>query len=99
MNIRIPFKPGHVKNIVAGLIALEIVFVVIYAFDFISQHPYWQTCELYDLDRQANVPAWFSTTQLLFISLAAFVIAGNSSRTHTPSKPFFSTIGEGFIYL
>ena len=99
MNIRISLKPDHIKNIVVGLIALEVVFVIIYALDFISQHPSWQVCELFDLDREANVPAWFSAMQLLFIGLTAFVIADHSSRTHTPSKAFFNTIAVGFVYL
>jgi len=99
MNITIPLKTGHIPKIILSLIAIEILFSGIYLMDYLSGHPYWQLCELFDLDREFTIPAWFSTIQLFMIGLIALAIRGQKNYTVPPSIAAMTVFSLGFIYL
>ncbi len=99
MNIDIPIKTNTITKIILSLIGIEIMFVAIYAIDFVNVHPSWQFCELFDLDRESNIPTWFSTFQLLMIGLISLSVCIQKNYSLPPSKAGLLTFGAGFIYL
>jgi len=99
MNITVPLKAGHIPKIILSLIAIELLFLGIYIIDYLSGHPYWQLCELFDLDREFTIPAWFSTIQLFMIGLIALAIRGQRNFIAPPSNAAMTVFGLGFIYL
>jgi len=99
MNLTIPLKSGYILKIIFSLIAIELLFVGIYLIDYLSAHPYWQLCELFDLDREFTIPAWFSTIQLFILGLIALAMCSQNNYSLPPSKTAMTVFGLGFVFL
>lgn len=54
---------------------------------------------LFDMDREANLPAWFSGAILLVIGLVAVLISRLRESTPPPSRKFFGLTGLLFMFL
>lgn len=73
VQIRNPI-PGTVKIFLLA----DITIAVLYVLDNVLNHPFEILTRLIDLDAEANLPAWYSSSQILFLglllSLFAFIL-------------------------
>lgn len=68
---------SRVPWLISGLIAFEIFMVVIYlaSVTFSDSRFFIDTGRFWDLDEEANLPAWFSSTQIWAIAMMFGVLA------------------------
>jgi len=81
------------------LLFVEIILVMIYFTDFVCSSPNPRIHELFNLDKEANIPTWFSLIQLFLIGLIALMTAFNKKYSAPPSRRGLKLFGLGFIYL
>ena len=87
------------NKIFCGVIVCELILVVIYWIDALTGSQFETLHSLFDLDSEANIPAWFSSAQLLCVALAFWSRAlCQPSRIH-PSKTFFILAGCAALYV
>lgn len=58
--------------LIAAELALVLVDLTIYVFNFAIPKPFQQ---LFDLTLEANLPTWFSSTQLLVVGIVAMIVS------------------------
>src|SRR5688500_16471159 len=68
MMLQWKLEPRHLVWLLVSLIAVELVLVSIYAKMALATSPS-QIGVLFNLDEEANVPSWFSSTQLFAIGV------------------------------
>ena len=88
-----------VRWVFVALVAIELTIVAVNFLDWRFGMPSRLMHDLFYLDGEANIPAWFSSSQLLIagliVGLAAF--AGQSQRH--PSRLFFLVVAVGAVFL
>ena len=75
-----------VLEVVKIFLIADIMMVVLYVLDNLLGHPFSIVTRLVDLDGEANLPAWYSSSQILFLGLL-FALFALIMRHHRPS-PF-----------
>jgi hypothetical protein len=85
-------------EILTGSIICELLLVGIYWFDALTGGQFQLLHSLFDLDGEANIPAWFSSAQLLVVALAFWTHALRQPRSLRPSKTFFGLAGCAALY-
>ena len=90
---------GIANKILVGTIIFELVLVGVYWFDALSGGRYHLLHALFDLDGEANIPAWFSSAQLLFIALTFWNHARRQPLGMRPSRLFFIVAGCAAAYV
>ena len=86
-------------EIFLGAIICQFALVGMYWLDLFtgSQVPALHT--LFDLDGEGNIPAWFSSAQLLMVALTFWTHALRQPRHVRPSKGFFLLAGGVSLYV
>lgn len=86
------------RKILSTLIAIELLLVFIYWIDALTFESFPLLHNLFNMDGEANIPAWFSSMQLFIAGMICF---GNSSLTQKGERPskLFWRIGSGFLFL
>jgi len=87
------------NEILVGLILAELFLVTVYWFDIFSNGIFQPLHNLFDLDGEGNIPAWFSSAQLLTIALAFLTHALRQPWRSRPSKGFFGLAAFVALYL
>ena len=85
-------------EILTGTIVCELLLMAIYWFDVLSGGQFQLLHSLFDLDGEANIPAWFSSAQLMVVALAFWTHALRQPRGLRPSKAFFGFAGCAALY-
>lgn len=85
-------------RIVRPLLAIELLLVALYWLKILCGDPPLLN-PLCDLDGEANIPAWFSSAQLLTIAITLWT--ANRFRTDKllPSRWFLNLLATGFLLL
>jgi len=99
MDLKYSFTTQRATKTFIWLIIIELIFCAIYFTDFLLNEPNWRIHELFNLDEEANIPAWFSTIQLFMIGLIAVLTAQSQHYKSPPSKRGLTIFGLGFMYL
>jgi hypothetical protein len=99
MSLFCPNSSRDAFKVLVCLILCEIAFCGIYLADFLLDHPAWWIYELFSIDLEANIPAWFSTIQLFLIGFVFLFMGYRKGHTPPPSKLGTKIFGFGFIYL
>jgi len=99
MSFLCPIIAKDANKTLAVLISLEVLFCIIYLADFLLGQPSWWIHDLFDLDGETNIPAWFSTIQLFIIGYMILLIGCHDNHHPPPSKVGTNLIGLGFIFL
>jgi hypothetical protein len=91
------------KNICAAsilrtFILLELCLVFMYWIGFLLGEPNL-LLTLFDLDREANIPAWFSSSQLLLICLMTWLACLLHKTCERPSRLFLFITGTVFLLM
>ena len=90
---------GEVKRLIGWLIISELFLVLIYLCSAYAGNPSWHIQVLFDLDREANIPAWFSSMQLFAIGLVFLFVSCLRNFKIFTDKIFFKISGLVFIYF
>src|SRR5436190_18988841 len=77
-------------EIFASLVACQLLLVIIYWIDHFTGCSYHALHVLFDLDGEGNIPAWFSSAQLLVVALSFLTHLLRQPPAARPSKPFFA---------
>ncbi|HXD32947.1 MAG TPA: hypothetical protein VN643_17615 [Pyrinomonadaceae bacterium] len=85
-------------EILVGLILCELGLVGIYWLDIFSGGHFQALRTLFDLDGEGNIPAWFSSAQLLVVALAFLTHALRQPWGVRPSKGFFGLAACAALY-
>lgn len=82
---------GTIPDFVRLLLLADITMGALYILDTALGHPYWTFTRLVDLDREANLPTWYSSGQLLVLGLLLGVFAViRTNRRAIRSWPLFA---------
>lgn len=81
LSLRIHTRP--VLVVAGGLMVLVLVasFVLQLVAHFFGRDHIFGLLPLFNIDREANLAAWLSSTTMLLLALIAFCIAGSNQRT------------------
>jgi hypothetical protein len=85
------------KKILLCSVFFEIILAGLYLIDsFLLPNI---TLEIFDLDGEANIPAWFSSVQLLLIGAVFFIKHLQTGKRDYSNPIFFLIICLGFVFL
>jgi hypothetical protein len=85
-------------RILIGTLIFELLLVVVYWFDALNGGRFQFVHALFDLDGEGNIPAWFSSAQLILIAVVLWTRALRQPREGKPSKAFFFLAGGAAVY-
>ena len=91
-------KSIRAASILRAFIIFELCLVFMYWIGFLLGEPNLLST-LFDLDREANIPAWFSSSQLLLICLIIWLAFLLHKACERPSRLFLFTTGTGFLLM
>lgn len=95
-----PAIPGQdIIRLFTVLAISEISFVLLYLEDFFLGHPSETLQYLFDLNAEANIPTWFSSSQLLVIGIIFLLIGRQMNQSKTGGRPFYFILGLAFMGL
>jgi len=95
MTLKLRYTEKDLKKLISGLVIIEIILVSIHIVVSLLGIP----IERFNLNGEANIPTWFSSTQLFMIGVVFLLSAHHSNKHHHPSPLFLSIVGIGFIFL
>lgn len=75
------------------------IFVAINLGNYALGYPSQFLHHAFYLDKEANIPTWFSSSQLLLIAIIVLIAAFADDAESKPSRWFFILIAFGFIFL
>jgi hypothetical protein len=87
------------SEIFAGILFCEVVLVAIYWLDVMTSNQFQALHTLFDLDGEGNIPAWFSSAQLMVVALAFWTHALRQPAGLRPSRRFFAMAGCAALYV
>ena len=79
-------------------VAIELLLVTFYWLEILCGDPPLLN-PLFDLDGEANIPAWFSSAQLLAIALTLWTANRFRADMRRPSRWFMNLMAVGFLLL
>ncbi|HST22074.1 MAG TPA: hypothetical protein VLR90_13200 [Blastocatellia bacterium] len=91
-------KARFANRVVTSLVLFELCLIIAYWIDILIGEPE-PFHRLVNLDGEANIPAWFSSSQLLFGCLVAWITGLLQSSRDRPSGLFLFMIGLCFIFM
>ena len=91
-------KARFANRVVAAIVLFELCLIVAYWIDILIGEPE-PLHRLVNLDGEANIPAWFSSSQLLFGCLVAWVTGLLRGSRDRPSRLFLFMTGSCFILM
>ena len=97
MRLSFDFSVRDATKVFFGLIFLDLCLVSIFAAAILLGSPSWRI--LFNLDREGNIPAWFSSVQLFLTGMIVLLRSREIDPGHSPSRLFFLAVGTGFIFL
>jgi len=99
MRLYCDFTVRDANKLLIGLILFELCLVLIFAADTLLGSPSLSIKQLFDLDGEGNLPAWFSSVQLFLIGLVFLLRSRQPDPVHSPSPLFLLMVSAGFIFL
>ena len=91
--------PLH-QRLLAGLIAFEALLVVVYAiYPSLGSSSTKLGDAFFDLDKEGNIPSWFSSAQLLSIGVLMCCVAFLQTADDRPSRLSLLILGTCFIFF
>src|SRR5688500_9384001 len=85
------------RKIFFAMLFVELLLVSFYWIDILLGSPVAVLHALVDLDGEGNLPAWFSSFQLAFISLSLWFLVFQDHKPEKPSRSFFALPASVFL--
>jgi hypothetical protein len=86
------------NKVILRLVVLELAFLLIFIVDAIFG-PIGEVRELLNPNREANLPAWFSSIQLFMVGVVFLLMNYQGHGKYRLSPTFLLMIGVGFVLL
>jgi len=99
MEVRLAFSNNQLNKLLYGLVAIEVLFVLIFFIDYLLGTPIWIIHTYFYLDGEMNIPAWFSSIQLSLVGIVFLLRAYQPVSSDYPSPVFMLMLGAGFLFL
>ena len=97
-HLRSKIKATFSENVFVAALTCELLLVATYWFDVATAAHFQTLHQLFDLDSEGNIPAWFSSSQLFCVAMAFWSCALRKRRQAKPSTLFFVLAGVGALY-
>lgn len=68
-------RSGKIPKFILFFFAFDLALIFLYLIDWSMGQPFWKLTTFVDIDGESNLPAWYSSIQLLVISIFFFVFA------------------------
>ncbi len=88
-----------VRWVFLALVAIELMIVAVNFLDWRFGMPSRLMHDLFYLDGEANIPTWFSSSQLLVAGLIVGLAAFSGQTGRHPSRLFFLVVAAGAVFL
>lgn len=98
MLLQLKFELRHLSWLLGGFVAIELLIVAIYVATALAGSPS-QIGVLFNLDEEANIPAWFSSMQLFSIGMVMLLAAGSPLRERDGLRDLLAILGCAFVFL
>lgn len=72
------------------LLAADVTMIALFLLDNLAGHPNWKLSEWVNLERESNLPTWYSSCQLLILGLLLTLFAHSQRRLGTTRVSFFA---------
>jgi hypothetical protein len=103
MTIELDYSPRTARRLMTALVVFELFLAAVYLAEGAAgpaRHPFHRLIrQLFNLDGEANITAWFSAMQLFAIGLSCLVIAAARNFQAPPSRLFLFAVGLIFMAL
>jgi hypothetical protein len=87
------------RKLLLILICLELLLVLTYGTIAWVQGTPRELYDLFDLNGEGNLPAWFSSLQLALVAIGFWALAARRRATQRPSRSFLQASGGFFLLL
>ena len=94
-----PFTSKKITDIIKLLIVCDIILLLIYWLDAALGRPSVTLNLLFDLDLEANIPTWYSSTQLFAIGLSFWFIARFAWQGDIKVEHLLLILAAAFVYF
>ena len=98
MEIRIEFSDKDASRTLMLMVLIALMLALAYLASPLLGVPV-RLQRLFDVGREASIPTWIATSQLLITGICFLLLAENSHRRGGFSSIFFPLVGIGFIFL
>ena len=98
MKVGFEFTERDVRRVLFWLIAFETAFALLAGANALMGAPSWLVNQLFNLDLDSNVPAWFSSVQFFVTALVFFYMSAHPDRRQ-PSPRALLMVGAAFLFL
>lgn len=99
ITLQLNFTENQAKKLLHRLVFFEILLVLIYIANVLLNHQVIIIHRLFDLDKEMNIPTWFSCIQLFSIGILLLFLCRYHERKKPPTSLFVSLFGLIFIFL
>jgi hypothetical protein len=99
MRLYRDFTGRDANKLLFGLILFELCLVLIFAADTSLGSPILSIKQLFDLDGESSIPAWFSSVQFFLIGLVILLKSCQPDPDHSSSVLFLRLVSAGFVFL
>ena len=99
MQIKIALERPLIMRLTYLLLVVDVLLVAAFAMNYIVGEPIGVLTELIHLDGEGNVPAWFSSSQLLIVGITIFLAVQNVRTPLAGSRAFWLALAAGFVFL
>jgi hypothetical protein len=90
---------SQIRGLLIGLVLIELVMVGLYLTEALGFVQSDTVHVMFGLDRERNIPAWFSATQLALIGVAWALLAARAPQAYRPRRLFFTALALGFLFF
>ncbi len=97
--LKINLTEQDARTLFIGLLFFEISLVLVFFFNLLLGSPVVEIHKLFHLDREANIPAWFSSMQLFMIGMVFFLTGYRSQSQLVLSRTVLVFLAVVFIFL
>jgi len=98
--LKINITEQDVRTLFIGLLLFEISIVLVFLFHLLLGSPVEVFNNFFHLDREANIPAWFSSMQLFMIGMVFFLTGYRSqSQPVVLSRTVLAFLAVAFVFL
>jgi hypothetical protein len=90
---------AQIRGLLIVLVLIELAMVALYLSEALGFFQSDTVHVMFGLDRERNIPAWFSATQLAMIGAGWALLAARAPQAYRPRRLFFAVLALGFLFF